>query len=310
MGFVLLIACANVAGLLLARGTARVREMAIRTALGAGRGRILSQLLTENLLLALVGGAVGLLLARWGVALLVALSPADLTGLTLLRLSPQVLAFTFLVSVLTAGLCGLAPALAGSRPDVQDSLKDGARTGGAGVRTRVLRKAFVVSEVALAVVLLVGAGLMLKSLAALGRVHPGFEPEGLLTARVTLSGEQYKEDPPTLRFFAEAVERAAKIPGVREAGAVSFLPFTGLAAATDFTIVGRPVPPPGPGVRDRGPRLRQRLPPRDAHSARSADASSRTARCARRPTSCWSARDSRRSSSPARIRSDTSSSST
>ena len=253
VGFVLLIACANVAGLLLARGTARVREMAIRTALGAGRGRILSQLLTENLLLALVGGAVGLLLARWGVALLVALSPADLTGLTLLRLSPQVLAFTFLVSVLTAGLCGLAPALAGSRPDVQDSLKDGARTGGAGVRTRVLRKAFVVSEVALAVVLLVGAGLMLKSLAALGRVHPGFEPEGLLTARVTLSGDQYKEDPPTLRFFAEAVDRAAKIPGVREAGAVSFLPFTGLAAATGFTIVGRPVPPPGqePGTEVR-----------------------------------------------------------
>jgi len=95
------------------------------------------------------------------------------------------------------------------------------------------------------VVLLVGAGLMLKSLAALGRVHPGFEPEGLLTARVTLSGEQYKEDPPTLRFFAEAVDRAAKIPGVREAGVVSFLPFTGLAAATGFTIVGRPVPPPG-----------------------------------------------------------------
>ena len=245
VGFVLLIACANVAGLLLARGTARVREMAIRTALGAGRGRILSQLLTENLLLALVGGAVGLLLARWGVALLVALSPADLTGLSLLRLSPQVLAFTFLVSVLTAGLCGLAPALAGSRPDVQDSLKDGARSGGASVRTRILRKAFVVSEVALAVVLLVGAGLMLKSLAALGRVHPGFEPEGLLTARVTLSGEQYKEDPPTLRFFAEAVDRAAKIPGVREAGVVSFLPFTGLAAATGFTIVGRPVPPPG-----------------------------------------------------------------
>jgi predicted permease len=253
VGFVLLIACANVAGLLLARGTSRVREMAIRTALGAGRARILSQLLTENLLLALLGGAVGLLLARWGVALLVALSPADLTGLSLVQLSPSVLAFTAIVSVLTALLCGLAPALAGSRPDVQESLKDGARSGSAGVRTRALRKAFVVSEVALAVVLLVGAGLMLKSLGALGRVNPGFERQGVLTARLTLSGERYKEDPPVLRFFAEAVERAGKLPGVREAGVVSFPPFTGLAAATGFQIVGRPVPPPGqePGTEVR-----------------------------------------------------------
>ncbi len=244
VGFVLLIACANVAGLLLARGTSRVREMAIRTALGAGRGRILSQLLTENLLLALVGGAAGLLLARWGVALVVALSPADLTGLAIAQLSPSVLAFTAAVSFLTAGLCGLAPALAGSRPDVQDSLKDGARTGGAGVRTQALRKAFVVAEVALAVVLLVGAGLMLKSLHALNRVNPGFEREGVVTGRVTLAGEQYEKDPAALRFFADAVARAAKLPGVTEAGAVSYLPFTGLAAATGFKIVGRPAPPP------------------------------------------------------------------
>ena len=253
VGFVLLIACANVAGLLLARGTTRVREMAIRTALGAGRGRIFSQLLTENLLLALVGGALGLLLARWGVALLVALSPSDLTGLRLVQLSPAVLAFTFVVSMLTAALCGLAPALAGSRPDVQDSLKDGGRSGGAGLRTRALRKVFVVAEVALAMVLLAGAGLMIKSLGALGRVNPGFASEGVLTGRVTLSGDQYKEDPPTLRFFAEAVERVSEIPGVKDAGAVSFPPFTGLAAATGFRIVGRPVPAPGqePGTEVR-----------------------------------------------------------
>jgi putative ABC transport system permease protein len=244
VGFVLLIACANVASLLLARGTVRVREMAIRTALGAGRKRILSQLLTENVLLAFVGGAVGLLLANWGVPLLASFSPGDLTGLRLVRLSPAVLLFTFGASILTAVLCGLAPALADSRPDVRGSLKDVARSEGTGIRAR-LRKAFVVAEVALAVVLLVGAGLMLRSLDALGRVNPGFQADGLLTARVTLSGEPYREHPAVLRFFARAVEHASKIPGVQEAGAVSFLPLTGLAATTDFAVVGRPAPEPG-----------------------------------------------------------------
>ena len=245
VAFVLLIACANVASLLLARGTSRVREIAVRTALGASRAQVLWQLMTENLLLALCGGALGLLLARWGVQLLVALAPANLAGLGPAHLSAPVLGFTALVSLLTAAACGLAPALAGSRPDVQASLKEGGRQDNTSAGTRRLRKAFVVSEVALAVVLLVGAGLMLKSLRTLSRVNPGFQREGILTARVNLPSARYKEDPEIMRFYREAIERVGALPGVRAAGAVSFLPFAGLGAATDLTILGDPVPPKG-----------------------------------------------------------------
>ncbi len=245
VAFVLLIACANVASLILARGTSRVREMAVRTALGASRSRVLWQLMTENLLLAILGGVLGLLLARWGVQLLLALSPATLTGLGHVTLSAPVLGFTALVSLLTAVACGLAPALAGARPDVQASLKEGGRHDTAGAGTRRLRKAFVVSEVALAVVLLVGAGLMLRSLRTLRRTDTGFRREGILTARVNLPGARYKKDPEIMRFFRTATERIAALPGVRAVGAVSFLPFAGLGAATDLAILGEPVPPRG-----------------------------------------------------------------
>jgi len=239
VAFVLLIACANVASLLLARGTSRVREMAIRTALGAGRPRILAQLLTENLLLAVFGGAAGILIAKWGVRVLLAASPADLTGFGPVRLNGPVLAFTAVLSLATAAICGLAPALMGSRPDVQDSLKEGSRGGGTGPRTLVLREAFVVSQVALAVVLLTGAGLMLRSLRALNSVPPGFEAKGVLTARVTLPRVKY-DDAKALQFFDQAVVRVSALPGVREAGAVSFLPFAGLGAATDYQVYGEP----------------------------------------------------------------------
>ena len=247
VGFVLLIACANVASLLLARGISRVKEIAIRTALGAARLRVLSQLLTENLLLAVLGGAVGLLIARWGARLLVAMSPSDLSGLAQARLSAPVLAFTAAVSLLTAAICGLAPALTASRGDVQESLKESSRQGGTGLRTGRLRKAFVVTQVALAVVLLVGAGLMLRSLRSLHRIDPGFDPKGILTARVTLPSGLYEEDGKVLRFFEQAVDRVGKIPGVRAAGAISYLPFTGVGAATGFTILGEPEPPAGQG---------------------------------------------------------------
>jgi putative ABC transport system permease protein len=243
VAFVLLIACANVANLLLARGAARQREIAIRTALGAARVRIMRQLLTESLVLGITSGLVGLLVAEWSLAALVALSPADLTALGHIRLSYPVLAFTALVSLLTAILCGFAPAFEGARADVQESLKEGARQVG-GSRARRLRQAFVVSEIALAVVLLVGAGLMIRSFASLRSVDPGLDTRNVLTMRVTLPSRKYDEPGKTLRFFADAERRVAAIPGVQSVGIVSFLPFTVLGAATNFDIVGQPPQPP------------------------------------------------------------------
>jgi putative ABC transport system permease protein len=245
VAFVLLIACANVANLLLARAAVRQREMAIRAALGAGRGRVVRQLLTEALVLALLGGTLGLLLASWGVDALVAASPVDLTGLGHIRISYPVLTFTAAVSLATAIVAGLAPAFDGARTDVQDALKDGGRQIG-GARSARLRQVFVVAEIALAVVLLVGAGLMLRSFVALQSVPPGFDAHGVLTMRVSLPSRKYDEAK-ALRFFTEATARARALPGVEAAGMISYLPFTGLGAGTGFTIVGQPPPAPGQG---------------------------------------------------------------
>jgi putative ABC transport system permease protein len=245
VAFVLLIACANVANLLLARGAARQKEIAIRGALGAARSRVLRQLLTEAVLLAVVGGAVGILVAQWTLAGMLALSPVDLTALGPIGLNYSVLAFTALVSLITAIVSGFAPAFEGARTDVNESLKDGARQVGAGARHRRLRQSFVVAEVALAVVLLAGAGLMLRSFATLRAVDPGFDSHNVLTARVALPTRKYDAPESSLRFFDEAVKRIAAIPGVESAGMISYLPFTGLGAATGFTIVGQPPPPPG-----------------------------------------------------------------
>jgi putative ABC transport system permease protein len=243
VAFVLLIACANVANLLLARGAARHREIAIRSALGAARTRVMRQLLTESLVLGLTGGLVGLLVAQWSLAALVAMSPVDLTSLGHIRLSYPVLAFTAAVSLLTAVICGFAPAFEGARAEVQEALKEGARQVG-GSRARRLRQAFVVSEIALAVVLLVGAGLLIRSFASLRTVDPGFDMRNVLTMRVTLPARKYDEPGKTLRFFADAKSRVAAIPGVQSVGMVSFLPFTVLGAATNFDIVGQPPQPP------------------------------------------------------------------
>ena len=245
VAFVLLIACANVANLLLARGAARQREIAIRSALGAARSRVVRQLLTESFVLAALGGALGLLVAQWGIALLLALSPVDLAAAGPVTLSYPVLLFTATASLLTAVVCGLAPAFEGSRTDVNETLKDGARQVGAGVRHRRLRQTFVVSEIALAVVLLVGAGLMLRSFASLRRVNPGYSTNNILTMRLQLPVAKYRDDAQRLRFFRDATTRIQEVPGVQAVGIISYLPLSGLGAGTGFTIEGQPPPPPG-----------------------------------------------------------------
>jgi putative ABC transport system permease protein len=245
VAFVLLIACANVANLLLARGAVRQREIAIRSALGAPRRRIVRQLLTESFVLALLGGAAGLLLAVWGVEFLVALSPVDLTTAGPVRVSYPVLGFTAAVSLVTAIACGLAPAFEGSRTNVQETLKDGARQSGGSLRHRRMRQMFVVSEIALAVVLLVGAGLLLRSFSTLRGVNPGYSTGNILTMRLQLPGAKYREDAQRIRFFHDVTSRIQELPGVQAVGAISYLPLTGLGAGTSFTIVGQPPPPPG-----------------------------------------------------------------
>src|SRR5262249_11780859 len=193
VAFVLLIACANVASLLLARGALRQRVSALLSALGAPRGRVIRQLLAESVVRAMLGGAAGLLVAYWGLRLLLALSPVEFTMAGPIHLSYPALGFTAAVSVLTALVCGLAPAFEGSRADVQDALKDGGRQAG-GLRHRRMRQLFVVSEIALAVVLLVGAGLMLRSLLILRSVNPGYSTTSILTMRLQLPGAKYTND--------------------------------------------------------------------------------------------------------------------
>jgi putative ABC transport system permease protein len=245
VAFVLLIACANVANLLLARGAARRHEMAIRTALGATRGQIVKQLLMESLTLGILGGLFSLLVAQWSLALLETLSPLELTTTGHLSLSGPVLAFTGGVSIFTAMACGLASALEGSRADVTQALAQGGRQIGGGLRHRRLRHAFVIAEIALAVVLLVGAGLMLRSFASMRQVDPGFDPTNVLTMRMQVPRAKYPDDPARIRFFREVTARVAALPGVQAAGTVSYLPMAGLGAATSFTIEGQPPAAPG-----------------------------------------------------------------
>jgi putative ABC transport system permease protein len=239
VGFVLLIACANVANLLFARAATREREMAIRTALGAGRWRIIRQLLTESMLLSMVGGAGGLLMALWGVDLLKALAPGDIPRLSEIRLDVRVVGFTMLVSLLTGLLFGLAPALRLSKPDLQESLKDGARGASEGFRRQRMRNILVVAEVALSLVLLIGAGLMIRSFIQVQKINPGFNPERVLTMRVSLPQAKYMEPQAQRAFFRQLQSRVAALPGVESAGLVNFLPLSHTGNMMSFAIEGQ-----------------------------------------------------------------------
>jgi putative ABC transport system permease protein len=242
VGFVLLIACANVANLLLSRAAARENEVAIRTALGASRSRIVRQLLTEGVLLAAAGGAAGLLVAVWGVDSLVTLAPDAIPRVHEIGIDARVAAFTMLISLLTGIVFGLAPALQLSKPDLSDGLKESGRTT-AGVYRSRLRSVLVVSEIALSLVLLVGAGLMIRSFAKLNAINPGFNPANLLTMGVTLLPAKYPDDAQVAAFYSQIFERLVTAPGVKAAGAISDLPLSGSSTSDYFTIEGRPAIP-------------------------------------------------------------------
>jgi len=249
VSFVLLIACVNVANLLLARGTERRKELTIRAAIGARRGRLVGQLLTESLLLSLSGGALGVLLAVWGNQLVSVLAPAQfLDAVRSIEVNPQVLLFTAAVSILVAPCTGLLPALRASRVDLNEALKEGGR-GSAGSRRSWSRSALLVSEVSLSMILLVGAGWMMRGYLEERHGDPGFDSEGLLTAGVTLQGSKYFEklelnmgrvSPDSTLFFERLVEEIRRIPGVETAGAISHLPIQ-----HDFTVFVRPFKLPG-----------------------------------------------------------------
>jgi len=240
VSFVLLIACANVANLLLAGAASRQKEMAIRTALGASRWRVMQQLLTESTILALAGGALGLLLALWGVALMTKLLPQDFPRLAEINLDWRVLGFTLGASVLTGILFGLAPALQISRTDVQESLKESGRGASGSKRQNRLRNLLIVGEVALSVVLLAGAGLLFRSFLHLQSVNAGFTPQQVLTVRLTPSGPNYSRDAVYMSFYSQVMQRISDLPGVQAVGAINTLPL-GKGPTAGIRIEGAPL---------------------------------------------------------------------
>ena len=244
VAFVLLIACANVANLLLARATARQKEMAIRGALGASRTRVVRLLLTESVLLGVLGGVVGLLIAIWSLDLLVSLKPANLPRLAEIGINRTVFLFTFAISVVTGIIFGLVPALQASKPDLNEGLKESGRGATGNPRRHRVRALLVVSEVALSLVLLVGSGLMIRSFARLLAVDPGFKADHVLTAFVSLPPSKYSKPEEQAAFFERLIDGLRTVPGVSAAGVVTDLPLFG-GSSTGFEIDGRPAPLPG-----------------------------------------------------------------
>ena len=241
--FVLLIGCANVANLLLASGASRQKEMAIRSALGASRARVVRQLFTESTVLALTGGTVGLLIAYWGVAGITKLLPGDFPRLNEINLNLRVLGFTFAASVLTGILFGLVPALQISRSDVQEAIRETGRGVSGNRRQSRFRQALIVFEVALSVVLLVSAGLLFRSFLRLQSVDAGFVSEHVWTARLTPSGTNYANQADYDRFYNQVLQKVSAVPGVQDAGLINTLPL-GKGPTAGFRVDGRPVTTP------------------------------------------------------------------
>ena len=235
---VLLIACANLTTMLLARAAAREREMAIRVALGAGPLRLLKQVLTESVLLSLIGGIAGVLLALWGVELLKVIGAQTVPRLREVNVDLGVLGVTLAIAVGTGIIFGLVPGLASARPELTEALKEGGRSSTQGTGRNRLRNGLVIAEVALALVLLSGAGLLMKSFARLQNVNPGFNPRNALTFEVSLPKIQYPNDPSIVRFNSEAQRRLAALPGVQAAGFSTILPLAGTNSDSSFAIEG------------------------------------------------------------------------
>jgi putative ABC transport system permease protein len=252
VAFVLLIACANLATMLLARASGRERELAIRVALGAGAWRVLRQLLTESVVLSVAGGAAGLILSVWGLELVKRIGARTIPRLAEVNLDWTVLIVTAVVSVGTGILFGLIPALVSAKPELTEALKEGGRGSTAGSRRNRIRNALVVSEIALALVLLVGAGLLMKSFVRLQNVDPGFNPHNVLTMEISLPPAKYPSDGPgkgesIVNFFAEAHRRVAQLPGVEANACIDVLPLSGTNGDSSFSIEGRDPNSRGPG---------------------------------------------------------------
>jgi len=245
VGFVLLIACANVANLLLARAVSRTREVAVRAALGASRPRLIRQFLTESILLALAGGVVGAFLGDAGVQALVALASNQIPQATSIHLDATVFLFLLAVCLGAGVIFGLVPAFQITSRDLQTGLREGGRSGGAGTRSAGLRNALVVSEFALALVLLIGAGLLIRTFQALNATNPGLISSGVLTMRVSVPDEKYPSDTMWQRFYEPALDRIQALPGVRAAGIISVLPLADWGWNGNFTIEDRPPEEPG-----------------------------------------------------------------
>jgi putative ABC transport system permease protein len=243
--FVLLIACVNVANLFLVRGAARSREIALRLAFGASRARVIRQMLTESLVLAICGGVLGIVLGAWGISGLGYLLPADSLQSMGVRMDLSVFLFAAAIIVLVTFAFGLVPALQVTRPDLQETLKEGGRSATSTRAQQRLRGALVIAETALALVLLVGAGLMLKSLYHLIQVSPGFQPARVLTMEMDLRSDQYSKSPAILNFWQQLLDRVRVIPGVESAAVGTVVPLTGNHSRSDVTIEGLPTPGPG-----------------------------------------------------------------